>query len=120
MLENKTILVGITGGIAAYKICSLIRLYKKAGANVKAEKLIAVHDWQKNNGKGYESAISVYKMFFLCTYIDGEFRENTETIESAWFAFDELPELCLAKNTKEQIKICFEAYDDINFMCRFD
>ena len=35
MLENKTVLVGITGGIAAYKICSLIRLYKKAGANVK-------------------------------------------------------------------------------------
>ena len=35
MLENKTILVGITGGIAAYKICSLIRMYKKAKASVK-------------------------------------------------------------------------------------
>ena len=35
MLENKTILVGITGGIAAYKICSLIRLFKKAKAKVK-------------------------------------------------------------------------------------
>ncbi len=35
MLENKTIIIGITGGIAAYKICSLIRLYKKARANVK-------------------------------------------------------------------------------------
>lgn len=35
MLENKTILIGITGGIAAYKICSLIRLYKKARANVR-------------------------------------------------------------------------------------
>ena len=35
MLENKTILIGITGGIAAYKICSLIRLYKKAKANVR-------------------------------------------------------------------------------------
>jgi phosphopantothenoylcysteine decarboxylase/phosphopantothenate--cysteine ligase len=35
MLENKTILIGITGGIAAYKICTLIRLYKKAGANVR-------------------------------------------------------------------------------------
>jgi len=35
MLENKTILIGITGGIAAYKICSLIRLYKKSGANVR-------------------------------------------------------------------------------------
>ena len=35
MLENKTILIGITGGIAAYKICTLIRLYKKAKANVR-------------------------------------------------------------------------------------
>lgn len=35
MLDNKNILIGITGGIAAYKICTLIRLYKKAGANVR-------------------------------------------------------------------------------------
>lgn len=35
MLSNKNILIGITGGIAAYKICTLIRLYKKAGANVR-------------------------------------------------------------------------------------
>ena len=35
MLENKNILIGITGGIAAYKVCSLIRLYKKARANVR-------------------------------------------------------------------------------------
>ena len=35
MLKNKTVLIGITGGIAAYKICNLIRLYKKEGANVR-------------------------------------------------------------------------------------
>ncbi len=35
MLKDKNILIGITGGIAAYKVCSLIRLYKKAGANVR-------------------------------------------------------------------------------------
>ena len=35
MLKNKDILLGITGGIAAYKVCLLIRLYKKAGANVQ-------------------------------------------------------------------------------------
>ncbi|MBR6126812.1 bifunctional phosphopantothenoylcysteine decarboxylase/phosphopantothenate--cysteine ligase CoaBC [bacterium] len=34
-LKNKSILIGITGGIAAYKVCSLIRLYKKAGADVR-------------------------------------------------------------------------------------
>ncbi len=34
-LNNKTILIGITGGIAAYKICELIRKFKKNGANVR-------------------------------------------------------------------------------------
>ncbi len=35
MLENKTVLIGITGGIAAYKICDLIRMYKRQGADVQ-------------------------------------------------------------------------------------
>lgn len=34
MLNGKTILIGITGGIAAYKICELIRMYKRANADV--------------------------------------------------------------------------------------
>ena len=34
-LENKNILIGISGGIAAYKIPLLVRLLKKAGGNVK-------------------------------------------------------------------------------------
>lgn len=35
MLSGKTILIGVTGGIAAYKICELIRKFKKNGANVR-------------------------------------------------------------------------------------
>ena len=35
MMQNKHILIGITGGIAAYKICTLIRDFKKSGADVK-------------------------------------------------------------------------------------
>jgi len=35
MLENKNVLIGITGGIAAYKICELVRMFKKARANVR-------------------------------------------------------------------------------------
>lgn len=34
-LSGKHILLGITGGIAVYKICTLIREYKKSGAEVK-------------------------------------------------------------------------------------
>ena len=35
ILQGKHILIGITGGIAAYKICDLIRQFKKNGAEVK-------------------------------------------------------------------------------------
>ena len=35
MLTGKNVLVGITGAIAAYKVCELIRLFKKNNANVK-------------------------------------------------------------------------------------
>ena len=35
MLRNKKILIGVTGGIAAYKIPQLVRDFKKSGAEVK-------------------------------------------------------------------------------------
>ena len=35
MMENKNILIGVTGGIAAFKICELIRKFKKAGARIR-------------------------------------------------------------------------------------
>jgi len=35
MIKNKNILIGITGGIAAYKIPLLVRLLKQSGANVQ-------------------------------------------------------------------------------------
>lgn len=35
ILSGKNILLGVTGGIAAYKTASLVRLFIKAGANVK-------------------------------------------------------------------------------------
>ena len=33
-LEGKNVVLGIAGGIAVYKICTLVRLLKKNGANV--------------------------------------------------------------------------------------
>ena len=35
MLKGKNVLIGICGGIASYKICSLIRMFKQNGANVQ-------------------------------------------------------------------------------------
>ncbi len=93
---------------------------EEAGAIVKPVRLIAVQDWQKNNGLGMESALSVYKIFFLCSYIGGEFKENIETTETQWFALNELPILSREKNNEEQIRLCFEAFANEAFICRFD
>ena len=35
-LKNKNILLGITGSIAAYKACDIIRILRKEGANIQA------------------------------------------------------------------------------------
>ncbi|MDM7274215.1 bifunctional phosphopantothenoylcysteine decarboxylase/phosphopantothenate--cysteine ligase CoaBC [Sulfurihydrogenibium azorense] len=35
MLENKNILVGVSGSIASYKACEIVRLLQKKGANVR-------------------------------------------------------------------------------------
>ena len=35
LLKNKNILIGVTASIAIYKTCELVRLFVKAGANVR-------------------------------------------------------------------------------------
>lgn len=34
-LKNRSVTLAVTGGIAAYKSCELVRLLKKAGADVR-------------------------------------------------------------------------------------
>lgn len=34
ILQNKNIVIGVTGGIAVYKVCQVVRNFKKLGANV--------------------------------------------------------------------------------------
>ena len=93
---------------------------EEAGAEVEPIKLIALQDWEKHNGRGMVSAISVYKIFILCRYLGGSFVENIETTESGWFSLDALPELSYMKNTPEQIKMCFEAAENDNWKVIFD
>ena len=51
-LKNKNIVIGITGGIAVYKVCELVRSLIKAGANVEcimtenAEKFVTALTFQ--------------------------------------------------------------------------
>ncbi|TCL55011.1 ADP-ribose pyrophosphatase YjhB (NUDIX family) [Kineothrix alysoides] len=91
---------------------------EEAGLTVSADRIIAVQDREKHNLPVY--AYKVCKVFVLCSVLDGEFMENTETIGSGYFAEDELPGLAGEKNNEEQIRMCFEAYRDADWQTLFD
>ncbi|WP_049617731.1 NUDIX hydrolase N-terminal domain-containing protein [Streptococcus sp. X13SY08] len=80
---------------------------EEAGLTVTAERLIAVLD--KHKSQPSRSVHHVTKCFVLCQRVSGEFVVNSETIASAYFTLDSLPELSLGKTTPEQIALCFEA-----------
>lgn len=53
--------------------------------------------------------------------IGGEFIENIETTEIAYFSIDEIPDnLAEEKTKKEQIEMCFKAYNDEKWQTQFD
>ena len=92
---------------------------EETGFTVSAEKLIAVQDWRKHNVTNY--AYGVIKIFVQCKYESGEFEENIETTDSAFFDKNSLPEnLAVEKCTREQILMCFESHDNENCQTMFD
>lgn len=91
---------------------------EEAGLNVTADMIIAVQDREKHNLPVY--AYKVCKVFVLCSLIDGEFKKNIEIIKSDYFSLDNVPLLATEKNNKEQIKMCFEAYQSTNWKTLFD
>lgn len=91
---------------------------EEAGVNIVPKKLVAVLDRNKHNKP--VSIQSIYKVFVLCDFVDGDFEENTETEASQFFELDKLPSLSETRNTKEQINMCFDAYHKENFEAIFD
>ncbi len=64
MLRAKNILIGVTGSIAAYKIPILVRLLKKAGANVQVIMTDAAKNFVTNLSLSTVSNRPVYSDFF--------------------------------------------------------
>ena len=91
---------------------------EEAGLDVTADRIIAVQDWTRHNRTN--SPYGVCKVFFLCSVTGGHFEPNIETTESRCFALDELPELSEEKNSEEQIRMCFAAYQSENWATLFD
>lgn len=91
---------------------------EEAGLLVEAERLIAVQDRNRHNQPVY--AYGVCKVFLLCRMLGGEFQENIETTETGWFSENELPLLAEEKCSREQIRMCFDAYRNENWQVVFD
>ena len=91
---------------------------EETGLDVIANRLVAVQDRNKHNKPIY--AYGVCKIFVLCDIIGGKFEKNIETTEIEFFSMDNLPLLSEEKNTKEQIYMCFEAFQDKDWKVQFD
>ena len=83
---------------------------EEAGLDVVVKKLIAVQDRAKHNSPLYP--YGVCKIFVECSLKGGQFENNVETTETAYFSEDEFPKLALEKNNEEQLKLCFKAHFD--------
>ncbi len=80
--------------------------FEEAGIKVKAFKLLALLDKQKQNmPPAFEY---VYKIYLLCIKLDDNISIGTETRDVGWFDENNLPELSTPRNTTEQIKMMFE------------
>ena len=92
--------------------------FEESGLHVVPCRIIAVHDRNRHNWPIY--AYSICKFFIECSIVDGHFQENTETLCSEYFSLDNLPPLSNNKNTLEQIKLCFTAHENKNWLPVFD
>lgn len=118
LVRERTGTWSIPGGWCEYNLSPAANAVKEAGADVTVKKLIAVHDRDKHNPHPYP--FGVVKLFFLCEMTGGQFAANIETSESGWFAFEELPPLSEEKSSREQIKLCFDAYQAEHWVVPFD
>ncbi|WP_140445082.1 MULTISPECIES: NUDIX hydrolase [unclassified Bifidobacterium] len=91
---------------------------EESGLDVTADRVIAIQDRNRHNVPPY--AYGICKIFVLCTAVGGHFEPNIETLRSGYFAEDGLPELAVAKNTADQIAMCFAARRDPDWTVVFD
>ncbi|MBI2418002.1 MAG: NUDIX hydrolase N-terminal domain-containing protein [Ignavibacteriales bacterium] len=91
---------------------------EEAGMIVKAAKLLAVFDKCKHPHP--RDIFYIYKMFFQCEILSDTMTSGTETLDVAFFALDELPELSLGRITREQIVTMFDFHNNPDKAAVFD
>lgn len=128
--DNKILLVhenngtwSLPGGwcdvLESVKTNTIKEVKEETGLDVETLKIISVQDRNKHNKPIY--AYGVCKIFVLCNIVGGEFIENIETTEIKYFSLGEIPDnLAEEKTNKEQIEMCFKAFNDNNWETQFD
>jgi hypothetical protein len=56
----------------------------------------------------------------LCELLEGDFKCNAETIESGFFAMDQLPPLSLGRTTEAQLTLFFKAHQNPEYHPVYD
>jgi ADP-ribose pyrophosphatase YjhB (NUDIX family) len=98
---------------------SIIReCQEEAGAEVKPKRIIAIHHANRQNNFVYP--YTIYKIIVECDLLKYCFEENSETLGSEFFSFENLPDLSVERNNLSQISLCFEAKKHILFEPVFD
>lgn len=82
---------------------------EEAGLDVIPVRLLALFDMHEHPHPPLSE--HYYKLFIECALIgDGEGSAGVETSDVGFFERDDLPDLSLARNTIEQIHMCFDAH----------
>jgi ADP-ribose pyrophosphatase YjhB (NUDIX family) len=106
-LDGKWALPGGWGDIGLSPSEVVVKeVQEESGFEAEAIRLLAVLDKKFHNHP--PEPYHVYKFFILCSIVGGEAMQGVETSEVSFFAEDELPELSVERNTKEQIQMMFE------------
>lgn len=91
---------------------------EEAGAKVIPKRILALH---KRDQRNYQSSmVDIVKIFVACEYEGGEFIANEETIDAQFFGLDEIPTLDTRKTTIDQIKMCFDGFNNKEWITEYD
>ena len=93
-------------------------VWEEAGIKVKPKKLLAVFDKAKHQHP--PDIFYSYKLFIWCEHLEGDPKPGMETLDAKFFGPDELPELSVERNTKEQILRVFSFLDNPDQETFFD
>jgi ADP-ribose pyrophosphatase YjhB (NUDIX family) len=87
-------------------------VHEEAGFEVKPTKMLAMLD--KKFYAHPTSPYHIYKIFIRCEITGGEARTSLESTGVQFYALDNLPDLSLHRNTREQLDLLFAHHQDPN------